>query len=37
MTSPWAREPRLQNVWKLMLSLMNRTEPSHSKTWAPPG
>jgi hypothetical protein len=37
MTSPCAREPSAQSVLWFVLSLRNRTEPSHSKTLAPPG
>jgi hypothetical protein len=37
MTSPWAREPRPQITGRLVLSLRNLTEPSASRTLAPPG
>ena len=35
--SPWFREPSAQIVFRLTLSLTNRTEPSVKTALAPPG
>ena len=37
MTSPPARVPRAHQVFRLMVFLMNLTEPSAIRTLAPPG